>query len=73
MLIAAKSADGQDAEARADLQQFLATPRTWNAMAEIQKFPYFAADAKLLEGRRDARRVGTLKATAVQSGMRVHQ
>lgn len=42
-------------------------------MAEIQKFPYFAANAKLLEGRRDARGVGTLKATAVRSGMRAHR
>ena len=54
VLIAAESASGQDAEARADLQKFLATPRTWRTMAEIQKFPYFAANPKLLEGLRRA-------------------
>ena len=54
VLIAAESANGQDAEARADLQKFLATPRTWRTMAEIQKFPYFAANPKLLEGLRRA-------------------
>ena len=53
-LIAAESANGQDAEARADLQKFLATPRTWRTMAEIQKFDYFAANPKLLEGLRRA-------------------
>ena len=53
-LIAAESANGQDAEARADLQKFLSTPRTWRTMAEIQKFPYFAANPKLLDGLRRA-------------------
>ena len=53
VLIAAESANGQDAEARADLQKFLATPRTWRTMAEIQKFDYLAAP-KLLDGLRRA-------------------
>ena len=53
-LIAAESANGQDAEARADLQKFLATPRTWRTMAEIQKFDYLAANPKLLDGLRRA-------------------
>jgi hypothetical protein len=53
-LIAAESANGQDAEARADLQKFLAIPRTWRTMAEIQKFDYLAANPKLLEGLRRA-------------------
>jgi len=53
-LIAAESANGQDAEARADLQKFLATPRTWRTMAEIQKVDYFAANHKLLDGLRRA-------------------
>ncbi len=53
-LIAAESQNGQDAEARADLQKFLAIPRTWHTIAEIQKFPYFAANPKLLEGIRRA-------------------
>ena len=39
VLIAAESANGQDAQARADLQKFLSTPRNWRTMAEIQKFP----------------------------------
>ena len=53
VLIAAESANGQDAEARADLQKFLATPRSWRTMAEIQKFDYLAAP-KLLDGLRRA-------------------
>jgi adenylate cyclase len=53
-LISAESANGQDAEARADLQKFLATTRTWRTIAEIQKFPYFATNSKLLEGLRRA-------------------
>jgi tetratricopeptide (TPR) repeat protein len=53
VLIAAESANGQDAEARADLQKFLATPRSWSTMAEIQKIDYLAAP-QLLEGLRRA-------------------
>jgi tetratricopeptide (TPR) repeat protein len=53
-LIAAENANGQDAEARADLQKFLATPRTWRTVAEIQKYNYLAASPKLLEGLRRA-------------------
>jgi adenylate cyclase len=53
VLIAAESANGQDAEARAELQRFLATPRTWRTMVEIQKFDYLAAP-KLLDGLRRA-------------------
>jgi TolB-like protein/Flp pilus assembly protein TadD len=53
-LIAAESANGQDAEARADLQKFLATPRTWRTMAEIQKSDYLSANPKLLDGLRRA-------------------
>jgi adenylate cyclase len=53
-LIAAESANGQDAAARADLQKFLATPRTWRTMAAIQKFDAFVANPKLLEGLRRA-------------------
>jgi hypothetical protein len=37
-LIAAESANGQDAQARADLRTFLSTPRSWRTMAEIQKY-----------------------------------
>jgi adenylate cyclase len=53
-LIAAESENGQHAAARADLQKFLAVPRTWHTMTEIQKFDYFAANPKLLEGLRQA-------------------
>jgi adenylate cyclase len=53
-LIAAESENGQDMEARADLQKFLATPRTWHTMAEIQKIPFLAGNPKLLEGLRRA-------------------
>jgi tetratricopeptide (TPR) repeat protein len=53
VLIAAESANEQDAEARADLQKFLATPRTWRTVVEIQKFDYLAAP-KLLDGLRHA-------------------
>jgi class 3 adenylate cyclase/TolB-like protein len=53
VLIAAESANGQDAEARGDLQKFLATPRSWRTVAEIQKFDYLAAP-KLLDGLRHA-------------------
>ncbi len=53
-LIAAESANGQDAEARADLQKFLATPREWRSMAAIEQRPYLAANPRLLEGLRCA-------------------
>ena len=53
VLIAAESANGQDAEAQADLQKFLATPRSWSTVAEIQKFDDLAAP-KLLDGLRRA-------------------
>jgi adenylate cyclase len=54
VLIAAESGSGQDAEARADLQKFLATPRTYRSIAETQKNPQFAATAQLLDGLRRA-------------------
>jgi class 3 adenylate cyclase/TolB-like protein len=49
-LIAAESDNGQDAEARADLQKFLATPRTYRTLAEVQKSPDYAANRNLLDG-----------------------
>ena len=39
VLIAAESANGQDAQARADLQKFLSTPRNWRTMAGIKSSP----------------------------------
>jgi hypothetical protein len=51
-LIAAESEGGQDAEARADLQKFLATPRSFRSIAEVQKLPQLAANSKLLAGLR---------------------
>jgi adenylate cyclase len=53
-LIAAESLSGQDAQARADLEKFLAAPRTWRTMAEVRRFPLFAANTQLLEGLRRA-------------------
>jgi DNA-binding winged helix-turn-helix (wHTH) protein/TolB-like protein len=53
-LIAADSESGQDAAARADLQTFLASSRTWSTMTAIEKLPAFAANPKLLEGLRRA-------------------
>jgi hypothetical protein len=53
-LISAESENGQDAQARADLQKFLATPRTYRTLAEVQKNPQFAANGKLLDGLRRA-------------------
>jgi TolB-like protein len=49
-LIAAESENRQDAEARADLQKFLATPRTNRTLAEVRKTPPYAASLKLLDG-----------------------
>ena len=49
-LIAALSKSGQNDEAHATLQHFLATPRAWNSMSEIRKWPSFAANAELLDG-----------------------
>jgi DNA-binding winged helix-turn-helix (wHTH) protein/TolB-like protein len=54
-LIAAEISNGQDAEARADLHEFLTIPRAMNSMAAIQKIPTFAANQQLIEG---LRRVG---------------
>ena len=42
------------AEAHADLRKFLATPRTYRSIAEVQKRPYLAGNSKLLEGLRQA-------------------
>ena len=53
-LIAAESANGQEAEARADLTRFLIIHRTWGTMAEVEKEPAFAANPKLLDGLRGA-------------------
>jgi tetratricopeptide (TPR) repeat protein len=54
VLIAAESQNGQDAEARADLQKFLATPRSYRSIAEVKKRPELAANQRLLEGLRRA-------------------
>jgi cytochrome c-type biogenesis protein CcmH/NrfG len=53
-LIAAESENGQDVEARADLQKFLSVPRFYRSMAVIQTNPQFAANQRLLEGLRRA-------------------
>jgi class 3 adenylate cyclase/TolB-like protein len=55
-LIAAESEDGQDAQARADLQRFLATPRTFRSIADIQRADvgYLVTVRQLLDGLRRA-------------------
>ena len=54
VLIAAENENGQDAQARADLQKFLATPRTYCTLAQVQKNRQFATSGKLLDGLRRA-------------------
>jgi len=49
-LIAAEGDSGQEAEGHADLQKFLATPRFWHNMSQVQKWPAFAANQNLLTG-----------------------
>jgi tetratricopeptide (TPR) repeat protein len=55
-LIAAESEDGQDAQARADLQKFLATPRMLRTIADIQRsgIMHLATLRQLLDGLRRA-------------------
>jgi adenylate cyclase len=53
-LIGAKGASGKDEAARADVRSFLATPRSWHSMTEIEKWQPFAANPKLLDGLRQA-------------------
>jgi hypothetical protein len=51
-LIAAESESGQEAEARADLLKFHATPRTYRSITDVRKVPFLAANSKLLESSR---------------------
>jgi DNA-binding winged helix-turn-helix (wHTH) protein/TolB-like protein len=53
-LIAASSNSGKDDEAHADLQKFLATPRSWHSMSQVQQWPAFAANQNLLTGLHNA-------------------
>ncbi len=53
-LIAARSDSGQDDEASAALLTFLATPRSWHSMTQIQEWPAFVANRNLLDGLRKA-------------------
>jgi DNA-binding winged helix-turn-helix (wHTH) protein/TolB-like protein len=53
-LIAATALSGNDKAARADLQKFLSTPRSWHSMVEVQKRLAFVANPKLLDGLRSA-------------------
>ena len=53
-LIAAESLSGQDAEARADLEKFLATSRMWRSIEAVRAYPLFATNQRLLEGLRRA-------------------
>jgi len=54
VLIAAESGSGNVEAERADLERFLATPRSWHSMAEIEKWQPLAANPKLLAGLRRA-------------------
>ena len=54
VLIAAENASGQIVEAHADLNRFLAVPRTWNRIAAMQSVPFLRANPKMLDGIRDA-------------------
>lgn len=49
VLVAAETATGQEAQARADLKRFLATPRNLRSMTELQKIPLYGSNAKLLD------------------------
>jgi DNA-binding winged helix-turn-helix (wHTH) protein/TolB-like protein/tetratricopeptide (TPR) repeat protein len=53
-LIAATSESGQNDKARAYLQTFLATPRSWHNIAQVQEWPAFVANQNLLNGLRTA-------------------
>lgn len=53
-LIAATSESGQDDKARAYLRTFLATPRSWHSMTQIQQGPALVANQYLLNGLRNA-------------------
>jgi DNA-binding winged helix-turn-helix (wHTH) protein/TolB-like protein/tetratricopeptide (TPR) repeat protein len=53
-LIAATSDSGWDEEARAHLQKFLASPRSWRSMSQIRQWPAFAINQNLLTGLRNA-------------------
>ena len=53
-LIAATSASGNEEAARSEMQRFLAVPRNWRSMAEVQKWPAFVANPPLLDGLRHA-------------------
>ena len=53
-LIAATSESGKNDQARAYLQTFLATPRSWHNMTQVQQWPAFVANPNLLNGLRTA-------------------
>jgi tetratricopeptide (TPR) repeat protein len=53
-LIAAESLSGQDSQAQADLEKYLAMPRTWRNIGAVRSYPFFAANQRLLDGLRRA-------------------
>jgi DNA-binding winged helix-turn-helix (wHTH) protein/TolB-like protein/tetratricopeptide (TPR) repeat protein len=53
-LIAAASESGQNDKARAYLQTFLATPRSWHSMTQVHEWPAFVANQNLMNGLRSA-------------------
>jgi DNA-binding winged helix-turn-helix (wHTH) protein/TolB-like protein len=54
VLIAAETTSGRTAEARADLNRFLAVRRTWNTIAAVEAVPFIAHNPPLLDGLREA-------------------
>jgi DNA-binding winged helix-turn-helix (wHTH) protein/TolB-like protein/Tfp pilus assembly protein PilF len=53
-LIAATSESGQNDKAHAYLQTFLATPRSWHSMNQVQEYPVFVTNKNLVNGLRTA-------------------
>ena len=53
-LIAADNNDGNASAARANLQKFLSTTRSWASLAQVQTYLAFAANPNLLGGLRQA-------------------
>jgi tetratricopeptide (TPR) repeat protein len=67
-LIAAASDSGQDDEARADLERFLATPGSVQSMSQILRWPAVLANQNLLNGLRNAGMPAETTAVAREAG-----
>jgi DNA-binding winged helix-turn-helix (wHTH) protein/tetratricopeptide (TPR) repeat protein len=51
-LIAATSASADEERAHTDLQQYLAAPRSWHSVTEVQRWLAFSVNPKLIDGLR---------------------